>query len=800
MLLLLVYQHCHAYIFGVSGNVQVFDQGAAYYTVDAYASGFGIYDQTVTDENGDFSFYFDIPDGTNPVINLSTYDYCSYSNNIQSVTAFPGNATANLLVCDPNISCYSHFYVEPALGDPFTMQFVDNSWVLNGNYLWDFGDGNTSTLTSPTHTYDSPGYKYVSLTVSTPNCADTSGYWLLIGDPAACNCPTYYTPYCYTLPDGTPVSFINECEANCFGYPDATACYDSSFCYVYFGSTPDSLQPNLLSFHTLIFGEPISYLWDFGDGTTSTEPNPTHLFPAGDGGYLVQVTITTASGCTASNYSTLYLGAGCDCPTVYAPVCFQNALGTEIVLTNGCYADCLGITDYENCNGATYCAADFGVSLIDSASFTYQFADNSYGEDISYQWYFGDGGSSTEQNPTHSYQTEGVYIVGLTITTSDSCTAYQTYHLMVGDGQLNCFAYFGYEYSLQDSFAVSFTDYSISFAGSQILSWEWNFGDGATSTEQNPVHTYAGTGFYDVSLNITTADSCSSSLLMNVPVDIYPGLPTCYAYFWLEQSPNDSLNFQFMDMSSSTASAWYWSFGDGSSSTEQNPTHTYTEPGVYLVSLTVTDSINNCTNAYSMLVQSDYDIYYGGACQALFIPQVNGLDVQFYDFSFPLPAAEYLWDFGDGNTSTDANPLHQYQQTGVYTVLLTITTTDGCTSSFSVTMDLAQGNFWGNSEPSALFITTSSTDEAAKTGLSELRLFPNPASEVANLSFTNVNENEPLHLTLHNATGQMVWTANIQSIRGTQLVQIPTAGLPAGLYLLQLSGNSGQQTLKLVRE
>ena len=399
-MLLLISQHSHAYIFGISGQLQNFDQPGAYYTIEAYTVDYGLYNYGITDQNGNYSIFFDIPDGTNPVINVTTYDYCTWNNIAQQVTAFAGTAEVNFTICDPNATCLASYYLEQLQADPLTVQFTDNSLIINGNYLWDFGDGTTSSEQNPVHTYATPGYKFISLTVSNDDYSNTTGYWQLVADPDRCDCPTWFVPYCYTLPDGTPVSFANECEAICFGYPDATPCFDEDFCYTYFAPTPDSIQSNLISFHALIFGEPVSYLWDFGDGTTSTEANPTHLFPVGDGGYLVQLTVVTASGCTATNYSTVFVGNGCDCPAVYAPVCFANAQGTEIVLTNSCFADCLGITDFENCAGGSYCYADFSVSLLDSASFTYQFTDNSYGNGISYQWNFGDGSTSNEQKCT----------------------------------------------------------------------------------------------------------------------------------------------------------------------------------------------------------------------------------------------------------------------------------------------------------------------------------------------------------------------------------------------------------------
>ncbi|MCK6692649.1 MAG: PKD domain-containing protein [Thermoanaerobaculia bacterium] len=128
------------------------------------------------------------------------------------------------------------------------------------------------------------------------------------------------------------------------------------------------------------------------------------------------------------------------------------------------------------------------------------------------------------------------------------------------------------------------------------LSWYWDFGDGATDTVQNPTHTYAQSGLYPVTLTIVTADGCQSTVSMEVYAGDYPWTEyDCQAMF-LPLPDSTGSGFLFLDLSiaNNPIQSWEWQFGDGTSSTEQNPYHTYSQPGVYTVSLTITaDSCNS---------------------------------------------------------------------------------------------------------------------------------------------------------------------------------------------------------------
>jgi PKD repeat protein len=134
--------------------------------------------------------------------------------------------------------------------------------------------------------------------------------------------------------------------------------------------------------------------------------------------------------------------------------------------------------------------------------------------------------------------------------------------------------------------AVSFTDAS---AGGPTA-WSWNFGDGSTSTAQNPTHTYTAPGTYDVTLTASnaTGDSAPVTKTGYVTVAAAPGLVADFSASPL--SGTAPLAVSFTDASAGGPTAWSWNFGDGSTSTAQNPTHTYTAPGTYDVTLTASNA------------------------------------------------------------------------------------------------------------------------------------------------------------------------------------------------------------------
>lgn len=209
-----------------------------------------------------------------------------------------------------------------------------------------------------------------------------------------------------------------------------------------------------------------------------------------------------------------------------------------------------------------------------------------------------------------------------------------------------------------DGLNVSFTDESTG----DVVGYLWDFGDGSTSTDANPSHEYAAAGEYTVCLTINSScdiDSiCATVTTCNLPV------PT-FTYEYTE------LTADFTSDVDGGADTYSWDFGDGATSTDENPTHTYDAEGTYEVCLTV---VNDCGDSTFCMDVSVCEL------PSPEFSATNSVLLGIFTNEAPEMGATYLWDFGDGATSTDENPNHLYDAAGVYTVCLTMTNDCGSDS------------------------------------------------------------------------------------------------------------------------
>ncbi|HEU4472373.1 MAG TPA: PKD domain-containing protein, partial [Flavisolibacter sp.] len=313
-----------------------------------------------------------------------------------------------------------------------------------------------------------------------------------------------------------------------------------------------------------------------------------------------------------------------------------------------------------------------GQPTIACAFQSVQFTDLTNEAD-EWQWLFGDGSSSTEQNPTHQYSDTGFQSVTLYATNNgcrDSLTKIDYIRIKPP------IADFGYLTSCDNRLLFDFRDSSIG-----ATTWFWDFGDGNTSTLQNPVHIYSAYDTYTVSLTVTN-DTCSHTYAREIKVinespDI--GVSTTVAC-----NPT-SFAFNAIVADPSSISEYRWIFGDGNEAvlTQQQASHQYANSGFYTVRLITTD-IYGCQDT----VTKPNFIRVNGPV-ANFSLQNNrgckGLTVVFDDLSQDDGLADIVswkWDFGDGNVQTlTSGPFqHTYPDAGDYSVQLTVTDANGCSS------------------------------------------------------------------------------------------------------------------------
>lgn len=328
--------------------------------------------------------------------------------------------------------------------------------------------------------------------------------------------------------------------------------------------------------------------------------------------------------------------------------------------------------NFDYCNlggggGPGACRAHF-TSFNSPAGGT-QFLDNSTGTGqwTTYIWDFGDGTTAVQYNPLHVYQTSGSYYVCLTIIDSlNNC--FDTFCDTIsaigsGGGGGNCRAAF--QHSSQGLHTSFFN-----FSTGNGLSYNWNFGDGNSSTAMSPNHTYAAAGTYNVCLVISSL-LCSDTVCQSITVQGGGG-GMCQAGFTHRQIPG-AIGVQFTNTSIPilpNSTHFLWNFGDGNTSFAVNPTHVYTNTGTYTVCLTMFDSLSNCTSTYCDSVYAQGNG--GGAnCNANFTSSAQGLTA-FFQNSSTGNGLNYHWSFGDGNTSTAHSPIHRYATAGTYNVCLII--------------------------------------------------------------------------------------------------------------------------------
>ena len=366
--------------------------------------------------------------------------------------------------------------------------------------MWHFGDGTTSTVTNPTKNYTSANTYTVKLVVTSANgCKDSVSRIISV-------------------------------------YPKPLPAFTTT--------TPQCFSTNNFTFTNTSTGA-ATYLWYFGDGTTSTAINPVHSYAAPNA-YTVKLIVTSINGCKDSIIRNINV--------------FTNPVATFISPAPQCI--------FNN---------------------NFSFVNNSIGA-ATYFWSFGDGTSATVQNPTHSYTTANAFTVKLVVTNTNGCKDSIINVVKVYAKPIPAFT----TPSPQCFSNNNFTFNNNSVGASTYL---WNFGDGNTSTAQVPTHSYATAGTYTTKLKVTNSNGCTDSTISITNVLAIP------AAAFIAPSAQCILNNNFSFTNTSTGAATYlWNFGDGTSSTLQNPTHNYTNANTYTVKLIVTNS-NGCRDTVTNIVQ-----------------------------------------------------------------------------------------------------------------------------------------------------------------------------------------------------
>jgi len=547
-------------------------------------------------------------------------------------------------------------------------RFVDRSSNRPTAWSWDFGDGTTSTERDPEHTYAEPGEYQVCLTATNEAGADQQCRTLMVGGGGAAPAAAFRFEdlglgiFSFTDESGNDpltwswdfgdggVSKQQSPEYVFFNPGDYRVCLTvtneagtDEFCETVRVVLPprvfffvESMEPGVFQFRDQSINEPVSWNWDFGDGNTSTEQSPQYTFDRA-GAYTVCLEVendagtdqdcqflevvlapSPAFGYEVEQATAVFTDRSTNDPTNWSWDFGDGNISKErhpvhTFAEAGTYRVCLTAG---NGNGEAEACRNVRIALAPDVDFTFaidqggvSFADESTNTPDNWQWDFGDGNTSTEQNPTHTYAAPGDYTVCLTagnnFGTGQSC---KSFTIILPPAAA---------FEIEDLGGGSFRFRDKSRNGP--VNWEWDFGDGTTSTKQSPLHNYTLSGDYEVCLSVSNELS-TNQLCRSVSAKVPP-----QAIFTFELREDGAVLFS--DLSTNDPTSWEWDFGDGAKSEEQNPEHVYTENGVYEVCLTV----GNEAGANAICDQVD-----------ITLTSIAPLGQDRTLIAFPNPAATYL--------------------------------------------------------------------------------------------------------------------------------------------------------------
>lgn len=469
------------------------------------------------------------------------------------------------------------------------VQFADNSTGTIASYIWDFGDGQVGQGQNPTHVYPALGTYQVTLTVVSSNgcTSSTTGTAQVVDGPV----------------------------------PDITITNGPDLCV----NEPLEITDNS-------YGPIATYDWDFGDGTLSANQLPVHQY-ANSGPYTITLTLTAIDGCANTQSVDV---------NVY-PI--PNA---EFITGPACVSEPVAFTDQ---------------STVSAGSI------------VGWEWNFGDGSAvDYVATPTHAYGSQTSYTVTMIAQTAVGCR--DTVQHLVSVNPTPVVSISGADGCAGSD--ISFTNGTMP-NDNTIAVWEWSFGDGSVSNLSEPSHAYADLGTYMVQLEATSDSGCVGS--GSTTVEVYPYPQTAFTFSAYEGCTPIAISFENQSSISSGYSigGYEWVFGDGNSSSEENPTHTYVTSGNFDVSLITTTQGTGCSDTLtlgqlmSIYLTPQASFGYNPTNATMLDPRINFVNTS-------TNATEYIWDFGDGNSSDLANPVNSYPEDGDYTVTL-IANNGICTSS-----------------------------------------------------------------------------------------------------------------------
>lgn len=641
---------------------------------------------------GSTSWFWNFDDGASSNQQNPTNTFLAAGNYNVTFSATQGGPVLGTIAINVYPKPTPTFTADPTSGCvPLAVQFTNTTTAGAGinitGYNWVFGDGGLATGPNPTRTFVQPGSHFVSLAITTnmPSCNVTQVY------------PDFIEAIAQPLASFTISPF------------PAVAC-----------NPP--LTVNVTN--TSETGNGISYNWNFGNGSTSTSQNPASVTYTNNGNFTIGLQVSNQAGCVGTVSQTVSIGSPITAFTMPDTICFPGTVNFTNQSSPGTYQWSFGpgsspsssfqpqpmvtfnqagiipvtlTTTSGNCSSSLTQnlfvedpSAEF-TSLPDyscSTPYAVNFVPVNPGYEI-YSWMFGDSITSSSVSPTHVYQNldtnrytwdnQGQHLVTwLAIESSAGCrdtvwhidTLWQPYAVFFPSVIHGC-----------APLTVVYSDSST--AGSPLNYWEWHLGNGQVITQNtsNPqTVTYTQPGHYSTYLIVRDVQGCIDTSY-NVVVEVGTEIPLQFSVSPNTVCPGEEVQFTNLTALADSVDAWhYYSESDHQFHCFQNdnPTWAYqnlTGPMDVTLMAEFNGCISTATVANAVTVNGPIaELYYNTSCTT---PNTVVFEDRSHD------ATSILWDFGDGTTSTQANPTHTYAASGDYTVILRAENANtGCPPSF----------------------------------------------------------------------------------------------------------------------
>lgn len=612
-------------------------------------------------------------------------------------------------------NCKAYFYTRKQTAS-LTYEFINASSTFAGlkQGSWDFGDGTTGNTTGNlTHTYTKPGTYTVCLRIETNSgCKSES-------------CQTFQV-----------IDSSNICAITAkYSYKrDTLDCRKINFTNL---STP--ISPN------------VHFTWNFGDGGMSDAVNPSHIYNQPGKYYVCLVSKSVDSTCRKEYCDTVIV----KCDTVPNP-CNITAKYT------------------------------YRRDSLDCKKIRFTNLSNLVSPNVHFVWKFGDGTTSNDLNPSHVYAQSGRYYVCLVSEAGAGCRKEYCDSVIVKcdtvPAPCNITARYSYKRDSLNCRTIRFSNLSMPIVATTVH-FIWKFGDGSTSNDIIPSHTYNQPGKYYVCLVSESIAGCRTeycdSVIVKCNDTITNPTPCNVSARFEKRHENAQWNkvwFNNLSQPITNIRQTYWSYGDGGTSTSQdfNTFHTYANAGVYLVCLKVV-SLNGCTSTYcdTVIVQNrncdSFTVKYEYAATP---GRPN--EIVFKAVSKQALATQVWTIYKDNSSSPVAELTHnglvyKFNDTGWYKVCLTATVAgSSCVKQYCARIHIAT---------------------VATGGVTQTMAWPNPAVNTISLDVPLDRPGQVL-IKIMDGNGAVSRVFSKNGTTGNNRFVLPVDGLSQGFYLVEIRTSS----------